>query len=66
MVEQSTRMAGTDSPVASPSSPRTASMRSWGVPTVANTMSRRLSSAGEPTTLAPSVASGSALDRVRL
>ena len=66
MVEQSTRMAGAAWPDISPSGPSTAAIRSCGVPTVANTMSTSARSAAEPTTFAPSAASGSALARVRL
>ena len=53
IVEQSTTTAGAAPPEMSPAGPSTASSRSCGVPTVANTMSRSASSAAELAIFAP-------------
>ncbi len=66
MVEQSTTTAGAAFDDSSPAGPVSASIRSWEVPTVTNTMSRPASSAAESTIFAPAAASGSALAFVRL
>ena len=62
----STTMPGRPSPDSRPASPHTTSWKSAGPATIVNTMSRSASSAGLSTSVAPSSASGSALERVRL
>ncbi len=66
MVEQSTTICGAVPAEIRPDGPSTASSRSWGVPTVANTISRSASSAAELTIFAPYASSGSALALVLL
>jgi hypothetical protein len=67
IVDESTITDGAASGLeSSPCSPRITALKSSGPPTIVKTTSRSARSAGASTTSAPSSASGSAFERVRL